>query len=377
MIPALKNWLSRVFNTSILRKNRMQWVDYLRGIAILLVVYRHVLLGLQHAGIFIQPWLVEANIMFYSFRMPLFFILSGIFINGSLKKNGLRKVVFNKFENLLYPYLVWSVIQITLQILTARYNNSHRSLIDYTYILYQPRALDQFWYLPALFNATFVYLIIKTKLKASPWSQLALGIVLYFLSPYCRSISLLSDFMEFYLFFAIGDAISETFFLAKAQSFFKNIRSLLLMLPFFIVAQLYYISHDPISTPAFLAIALISCLTMFIFAFQLQDWKILSFLRVLGYHSLYIYVMHVIIAAVVRVFFIRVLGITEPNILLFTGILLSVTIPVIIYNLFIYKKPLWFLFSLKKKEERPAPATTIPSAAIPGGSLQQDKKDRS
>jgi fucose 4-O-acetylase-like acetyltransferase len=171
----MKKWISKAFNTSILEKNRLAWVDYLRGIAILLVVYRHVLLGLEHTNLVIPASLVNANMIFYSFRMPLFFILSGIFINGSIARRPLKKLIFTKFENLLYPYLVWSFIQVTLQILLSQFTNSNRTVLDYTYILYQPRALDQFWYLPALFNATIVYLLIKTKLHAPNWLQLLIG----------------------------------------------------------------------------------------------------------------------------------------------------------------------------------------------------------
>ena len=61
-------------------------MDYLRGIAIILIVYRHVLVGLQKGMIVVPEILVHANMIFYSFRMPLFFILSGIFISRSLAK---------------------------------------------------------------------------------------------------------------------------------------------------------------------------------------------------------------------------------------------------------------------------------------------------
>src|SRR5262249_17632308 len=144
--------IARAFNTTVLAKSRMPWVDYLRAIAIILVVYRHSLIGIERSGIYVPAYLENANMIFYSFRMPLFFIVSGLFISRSLKTKSLKQLVEIKFENLLYPYLVWTVIQITLQIIMANYVNSDRSWRDYTFILYQPRALDQFWYLPALFN---------------------------------------------------------------------------------------------------------------------------------------------------------------------------------------------------------------------------------
>jgi len=161
----MKEFFAKAFNLSILEKKRMAWVDYLRGLAIILVVYRHILIGLQRSNLDVPSALVTANMIFFSFRMPLFFILSGIFINGSIARRPLKQLIWIKFENLLYPYLVWSFIQVTLQIFLNKYTNSDRTFWDYTYIFYQPRGLDQFWYLPALFNTTVIYLLIKVKLK--------------------------------------------------------------------------------------------------------------------------------------------------------------------------------------------------------------------
>ena len=355
----LRDWFARAFNTSVLQKSRMAWVDYLRGIAIILVVYRHVFLGIQNSGMALPAVAVNANIMFFSFRMPLFFILSGIFITGSLAKKSLGRIIYSKFELLMYPYLIWSVIQITIQIAFSHWTNSQRHLIDYTYIFYQPKQLDQFWYLPALFNSTIVYLFTKTKLKLRGWMQIILGLALYFLSIKCRQISMLSDWMEFYIFFAIGDTISAFFFREDVQAFLKNRWTFPILLPFFVATQFYYL-HLWNTTPGndvplilFLPIALFGCLTMCTLAYRLEAWNILRFFRVLGYHSLYIYVMHVIVAAFVRDILTKVFGLHQPVLLLVIGIALAATIPVMIYNLFIFEKPLFFLFAMKRYSKRP------------------------
>lgn len=356
--PTFKKLLNKAFNTSILEKKRMAWVDYLRGIAILLVVYRHVLLGLQRADMEIPVALVNANMIFFSFRMPLFFILSGIFINGSIARRPFKKLVYIKFENLLYPYLVWSFIQVTLQIVLSKYSNSDRTLRDYTYILYQPRGLDQFWYLPALFNTTVIYLLLKVKAKLPSWSQLLLGAGFYLLAPYCTKISMISDWMEFYIFFALGDALSEIFFKPKSQKVLNSMITLLIMIPIFTVTQIYYLSKAgtegaSIGQGPFLIIALIGCFAMFVLAFRLQTWDLLRFLRVLGFHSLFIYVMHVMIAAFTRAVLTKAFHIHNPVVLLFTGIAIGVTLPVIIYNLLIVDNVGYFLFTPKKPVKKP------------------------
>jgi len=361
---AFRSWCSRAFNLPVLAKSRWHWVDYLRGIAILLVVYRHALLGIQYSHIHIPEALERANMIFFSFRMPLFFILSGIFIGGSMAKRSMKQLIGIKFENLVYPYLIWSFIQITLQILLSGSTNSQRSLIDYTYILYQPRDLDQFWYLPALFNCSVIFLLIKSKWNPNKWAHLALGLGFYLLSPYLQKVSMISDWMRFYFFFVLGDSISSFFFSESSQRFLKNPWSLLLIAPFFAGAQIFYLSQDenfylnaPLGQLEFLAIALIGCLSMVILSFRLESWNALSFLRVLGYHSLYIYVMHVMVAAGVRVIFTRVFGVHDPAILLLSGIAFGVTIPVIVYNLLIEDHIFWFLFSYhRNKKKKPAPA---------------------
>jgi hypothetical protein len=69
---------------------------------------------------------------------------------------------------------------------------------------------------------------------------------------------------------------------------------------------------------------------------------------VLGFHSLYIYVIHVLVAAFVRTLLMKVFHIVNPEVLLVCGIFTGVTIPIIIYNCLIKDNIFWFLFSLKK-----------------------------
>lgn len=382
-VQGLRDGFVRAFNTPVLHKKRWEWVDYLRGIAIVLVVYRHALLGIERSSVEVPRLLNDANMIFYSFRMPLFFLLSGIFISRSLSKRSFHDLVGIKFEKLLYPYLVWAFLQVTLQIALSDITNSKRTLIDYTHILYQPRHLDQFWYLAALFNASVLFLLFK-KMGAKSWMQILIGMAFYIIFPYFTKISMLSDWMEFYIFFALGDALSQFFFRPSTQAFFRNPRSLLMIFPVFIVSQVFYLNYviskgldtdnthtltyaflNNVSYQAwFLLIALIGCASMFMVAFRLQSLKILSFLRLLGYHSLYIYVMHVIVAAFTRIMLMKVFGLTNPLILLFLTILAGVTVPIVVYNLLIRNNVLWFLFSYKRKEKTQQSAQPQPAQVI-------------
>lgn len=364
--PAKKqSFISKAFNLPALQKSRLYWVDYLKGIAIILVVYRHSLLGIQRSGLNISNAFVNANMIFYSFRMPLFFMLSGIFISRSLAKRSVKEFIASKFETLLYPYFIWVTIQITLQIVMSSFTNSNRTLIDYTYIFYQPRNLDQFWYLPALFNATIIFVLIKKYTLKKWWLQISIGIGFYFLSAYVQNISMLSDWMQFYVFVAVGDALSEIFFKPRIQNLFKNYLTLILATPVFVVAQIYYLNHQ-VTQLQFLCIALTGCFTMLSLAFIFQKLNFLSFLRIIGYHSLYIYVIHVMIAAFTRIFLMHVLHIDNAVVILFTCIIVGSTLPVIIYNLLIRDNIFWFLFTYKRKHKKQpkSPEINIAPSAI-------------
>ncbi|MGN6618627.1 MAG: acyltransferase family protein, partial [Ilyomonas sp.] len=277
-------FISKAFNLPVIEKSRLPWVDYLRGISILLVVYRHVLLGIERSGVYVSSYLMTANMIFYSFRIPLFFILSGIFLNMSLKKRSIKQYISNKFETLLYPYFIWATLQITIQIFMSSFTNAQRTWIDYSYLFYQPRELDQFWYLPALFNVSMFYSLIKHYFKPTIFIQIVLGLVFYFLSSHVQQISILSDWMLFYFFFALGDLVSKLFFKDNFQKVLKSPFTFLAVIPLFILTQMYFINHDIDSTSTdfyiqsqFIIIAVIGCFSMFVVAFLVQRLNILTF----------------------------------------------------------------------------------------------------
>ena len=356
---AKKSFIARAFNTSVLEKSRMAWVDYLRGIAIILVVYRHSFIGIERSNIAVPSILQNANLMFYSFRMPLFFILSGVFVNASIGRKSFGKLVYSKFELLIYPYFIWATIQITLQLLLSKYTNAERTPLDYLAIFYEPQALDQFWYLPALFNCTIVYLILKVKLHVPAWAQIIIGIGLNMLGPQLKAISMIADWMNFYIYFALGDLCSSLFFREGSQRFFKNPYTLLALTPVFVATELWYLHRlhgTGVLLFEYLAIAIIGCFCMIVLAFRLQSWDILRWLRVVGFHSLFIYVIHVLVTSFTRTILTKFLGIHNPEILLVCCIFFGVTIPIIFYNLLVKDSILWFLFTPKK----PVKKTTAP-----------------
>lgn len=348
---------------STAKSNRLAWIDYARGIAIILVLYRHIFEGISRSGVEAAQysWLEHANIIFYSFRMPLFFILSGVFIGKSLAKRGVKQLIMNKVNILLYPYLLWSFIQITLQIALGGYVNANRGWADYGYVFLYPRRIDQFWYLYALFNVTVLYILSREKLHLKIWHQLLIGIPLYFFSSYSSvhhiDLGFVYDICHFYVFFAIGELVANMLLDTNRYKLYSSWGTFALLLPFFAIGQYYFLEknlamgynlyvedHQPL---LFAIIALTGCAFMINISFLFQRYNGLKLLRVAGFHSLYIYVSHVLVASAVRMCLVKVFHITWLPALLLICLCFAVVIPILLYKAAM-RAGAWWLYSLEK-----------------------------
>jgi len=362
--------MNLLFNARhILGRNRNPWIDYARGICILLVVYRHIFEGLATVGVGSNsyPLLKYFNIFFFSFRMPLFFIVSGVFLGASLMRKGVGGYVNNRFQTIFYPLLIWGTIQITLQLFFADFVNARRTPIDYLNLIFNPRKIEQFWYLNALFCVSVLYAITSWYLKFKPVQQLVTGLFLYSIAAYCLmreiQIGFMIDVLFFYVFFAIGDTVSDFIQNGKNYKLFTSYRTLLLLLPVFIALQHYFTRLNLLYADdyyvqfrrpdLYIITALVGCAFVMNVSFVLQKLNIFRFLRVLGYHSLYIYVMHLMITSGLRNLLVRVLEIDNIPLIMAISVLGGVLIPIMFYNL-AERAGAWWLFTIRrKKESRP------------------------
>ncbi len=346
---------------------RQSWVDYAKGIAIILVLYRHVFEGIKNSGIDVSKYifLEEWNIIFFSFRMPLFFIVSGIFVSSSFVKRGMGQFIKTKLRTILYPYFLWGVIQVTLQLIFSPYVNGRIDLYNYLDLLYLPREIEQFWYLYALFNVTIVYVLLKYGLGLKPAYHLVLGLAMFLLSAYLYRhnivIGFISDILHYYIFIALGDVLSK--FIRDKNNFqiFESWRLFFLLILPFVLSQLFFL-YANIQYPGtkyqyveyfdpliFLPVAIIGCAFVISVSFILQKYSNAKWLEILGRHSLYIYVAHVIVAAGLRIMLTKVFHIYSVPVLLLSGIIVGLVMPVLLYK-FAMRINIPWIFTLENKK---------------------------
>jgi uncharacterized membrane protein YcfT len=89
-------------------KSRVDWVDYAKGICIILVVLMHSTLGVEKAAgqvTWIHGFIEWAR----PFRMPDFFLISGLFLAQRIDRPW-REYLDSKVLHFVYFYLIWMTI---------------------------------------------------------------------------------------------------------------------------------------------------------------------------------------------------------------------------------------------------------------------------
>jgi uncharacterized membrane protein YcfT len=94
-------------------RQRVDWVDYAKGFCIVFVVMMHSTLGVgQATGQ--EGWLHTVVAFAKPFRMPDFFLISGLFLAQVIDRDW-RTYLDRKVVHFLYFYLLWTAIQFAVK----------------------------------------------------------------------------------------------------------------------------------------------------------------------------------------------------------------------------------------------------------------------
>ncbi|MBY0579675.1 MAG: acyltransferase family protein [Burkholderiales bacterium] len=304
---------------------RWDWVDVAKGIGIILVVYGHVARGLFHAGIYQDQTSFDLiDKIIYSFHMPLFFFLSGIFCISSFEKRGM-KLVFNKIDTVFYPYILWSLIQGSVEIAMSNFTNQHVSPESLLAILWQPRA--QFWFLYTLF---FVFLLNTGVLfmlkrlaplkKTWPLILMAIAVILTICKPLMPALFLFQSIADYDIYFSFGTIF---WFLNKGAI---DIKALLPLALLFIVMQYAVFFTGAIILEQQLTVILLASIGILTVIGIAQRSR---FFSVLGLYSMEIYLMHVIFGSGMRILVQKGLAVEALLPHLIMGTLAGVLLPIL------------------------------------------------
>ena len=330
-------------------QNRDHWVDYAKGIGILLVVYGHVSRGAYNAGIAIDASIFKLiDSIIYSFHMPLFFLLSGIFFIPSLNKYGRRCLIFDKIDSVFYPYVLWSLLQGFIEVFLSRFTTAKTNVPEVLSLLWQPRA--QFWFLYILFIVFVVMALFYRERRGIPASIVALALVGAWASRFYVQLPFPVDFLATYLiYFYIGSQIEIWKNLISRYALISCAISgvLFTLLAWLFHVQLGFIFSDKSFLALPLALSGIGLVCSLAFVLAKINLPGVKFIALLGTCSMPIFLMHILAGSGVRIILSKLLHIDNAAIHLILGTSIGILLPLMVFEL--SKKPsmqaLRYLFS--------------------------------
>lgn len=342
-------------------QERNAWVDYAKAIGIILVVYGHVARGVFNAGLPMdESNYILVDSIIYSFHMPLFFFLSGLFFYDSLVKRGKTGLIVNKVDTIVYPFIVWSLLQGVIEVVLSNYTNGEVTLSQVFSLLWAPRA--QFWFLYAL----FLVFVVCSFVYARADRRYFLPILVAFGALYVLKQDVdMGRYGNFIfgnaVFFALGVWFNEVkaFFLARYASLTVLFGAL------FVLGQyLFHITFGlnwEFGGLPVLALATVSIFFMIALAMWLGTVRI-EWLLFLGASSMTIYLMHILAGSGVRVILSSFLGIDSIPIHLIAGTIVGLGAP-LVAQMVVKRYNLGFLFTPPKSVSATAMRTRLAVAS--------------
>jgi fucose 4-O-acetylase-like acetyltransferase len=359
---------------------RIEYLDIARGIGILLVVLGHN--DFEAISLFVHQ-------VIYSFHIPLFFFLSGYFINISIPFFEFFK---KRFHSLLKPFLftIFLIYFTSISFEKMGFNTAITRIVKSLYGTGHYIDWVQLWFLPELFVVSlyaFLFLTLVSRLRNRwvTWGILlaTLAFSLPFLKTfYPFTISILGKEYELYglplgldlvflsgFFFILGNEVRQV----TAEKTFDNLFILLgTGIGLFVLNYLFpyeidfnirqYESLLVNTTEAILGILFILALSRQI---ELRSTRLASVFKYLGNISLIILLFHVPIQAFWGE---KVMNVTNNFALsILVGFLMGVLGPILIYELFIRFNPVaafWFgrkAESPVRKESEVQEKQTVPN----------------
>lgn len=147
------------------RNGRLDWIDWIRGLAILFVVFYHATTALIVLGVAAPRWAEYANFVVAPYRMPMLMFLSGTLLTRSLRKPR-GEYIEGKLTRIGWPYIVWTTVIVAFLILASQVvGNGNYSVASIPEILLDPATYT--WYLAYLLLYYLIALVTPAIVRAA------------------------------------------------------------------------------------------------------------------------------------------------------------------------------------------------------------------
>lgn len=188
--------------------SRVKWVDYAKGICIILVVMFHTV-NYVHGVFDARGWLQPVVDFARPFRIPDFFLISGLFLSRTINAPS-AKYFDKKVVHFIYFYLLWLTIQSVILNFNALVDAPRWFAKQWLIHLIEPAGSLWFVHMLAIF-----YTVTRVFRKLPP-PVLVLGALIlqsaYQLGWFHTESGVIENFSERYVYFLIGFAFAPAIF---------------------------------------------------------------------------------------------------------------------------------------------------------------------
>lgn len=318
---------------------RVADIDAVKGAGISLVVLGHAFVGLMAARLVpADSWMAWTHHAIYLFHMPLFFLLSGLFV---ARRPADAPAAFLRWLGLglLWPYLLWSVLQLAAIHVAGSAVNTPTELTPgrVVALLWQPAS--QYWFLHALAMFHVVAYVTGRLGWQRWWLPAALLLQAALLTAPFRATTL-GSYWPYLVWFALGAALTGE----RAAAMLARLRDglarpwapwalpLSLAVLFALQAEdlrAYDVHYKSAATLG----AQLAGIAMTVAACALAAPAVRDGLARLGRHSMAIFLVHVLVVAGSRIVLLKLAPGLPVEAVLAVITLLGVVVPVMVAEL--------------------------------------------
>lgn len=338
---------------------RVDWVDTAKGVCIVAVVTLYATHHLEDAT-GARGWMHALVDFAQPFRMPDFFLVSGLFLSRVLHKPW-RSYADTKVVHYLYFYVLWDTLRFAATV--APHAASAREAVrGYLWTYVQPLH-GPLWFielLPAFFLA------VRLMRALPPWLMVGLAAALKLLMP--ETGYRLVDRFAMYLVFVVGGYVLAPKVFAGVAWAGRHARESALFLAAWFVVNLLVVRAGVVLVPAVhLVTGFLGAAAVMVASAQLTRVPWMKWVRYLGEHSIVVYLSFVIpLAALTKLVVPRVPDVGLASLLVIVG---SIVGSLVIHEVvrrtplrFLFERPKWVTVRPRPLSESHAPRQLLPPA---------------
>jgi len=275
-------------------RSRVEWVDAAKAIAIFMVALAHSVQWTVPTGL-APEWWDRVNLLFIVFRMPLFFLASGLFA-ASVIARGWRELWRSRLSLLVWALLLWTVVRYLFFLAVP--NPTGMDETDPVDLLLAPvRPSNGLWFLYAL--ALFFVVLKLLRGRVDQRLQLAAAAVLsaWFFARADTGNIAWNGIGRYLVFFMIGCFLRDRIVRFVER---RGIGTGVLLGAAFgatavVILALQY--RVPFLTSLLLGVSLLAVGAGLLVARFLLRFRWMRWLPVVGRHTLPVYVLHVLVVS--------------------------------------------------------------------------------